>query len=65
MIEEELENDMTYFFDIDVNAFRVEFLVLKKEKNKSQIEIEGDTKSDKDDLWTLFFMVLSTNKNLV
>ena len=39
MIEEEIEDDMTYFVDIDVNAFRVEVLVLKKDKHKSQIEI--------------------------
>ena len=29
MIKEEIEDDMTCFVDIDVNAFRVEVLVLK------------------------------------
>ena len=35
MIEEEVEDDMTNFVDIDVNAFRVDVLVLRKDKNKS------------------------------
>ena len=55
MIEEEIEYDMTYFVNIDVNAFRAEVLVLKRDEHKSQIEIEVVTKIDKGDLWTLFF----------
>ena len=35
MIEEEIEDDMINFVDIDVNAFRVEVLTLKKGKHKS------------------------------
>ena len=55
MIEEEIEDDMTYFDNTNVNAFRVEVLVLKKDTHKSQIEIKVDTTTDKGDLWTLFF----------
>ena len=47
MIEGEIEDDMTNFVDIDVNAFRVEVLTLKKTKQKFQIEMEVDTKIDK------------------
>ena len=46
---------MKNFVDTDVNAFRAEVLVLKKDKHKSQIEIEADTKTDRGNLWTLFF----------
>ena len=55
MIEEEIEDDMTNFVDIDVNAFLAKVLTLKKDKNKSQMEVEVDTKIDKGDLWTIFF----------
>ena len=55
MIEEEIEDDMTKFVDIDVNAFRAEVLTLKKGKDKSQIEVEVDTKINKGDLRDMFF----------
>ena len=44
MIEKEIEDDMTCFVDIDVNAFRAEVLVLKKEKIKSPIGVEVESK---------------------
>ena len=55
MIEEEIKDDMTCFVDIDANAFRVEVLFLKRDKHKSQIDVEFVTTLDKGDLWTLFF----------
>ena len=55
MIEEEIEDDITCFIDTDVNVFRAEVLVLKKDKHKQKIEIEIDTKTYKGDLWTFFF----------
>ena len=55
MIEEETEDDMTNFVDTDVNAFRFEVLVLKKDKHKSQLEIEVDAKTNQCDLWKIFF----------
>ena len=55
MIEEEIEDDMKDFVDIDVKAFRFEVLFLKKDKHKSQLEIEVDAKIDQGDLWSIFF----------
>ena len=55
MIEEEIEDDMKNFVDTDVNAFRAEVLVLKKDKHKSQLEVEANAKIEQGDLWSMFF----------
>ena len=55
MIEEEIEDDMTNFVDTDVNAFRAKVLTLRKDKQKTPMEEEANSKIDKGDLWAMFF----------
>ena len=50
MIEQDVEDDITYFVDIDVNAFRAKFLILNKEAVKAHIVVEAKTKSVRGDL---------------
>ena len=41
---------MKNFVDTDVNAFRDKVLVLKKDKHKSQLEVEANAKTEHGDL---------------
>ena len=41
--------------DTDVNAFKLEIPILKKDKSKPPIALEFDSKSKKGDLWTMSF----------
>ena len=55
MIDEDVEDDMTCFVDIDMNAFMAVVFILKKDVMKLQIAIEVRTILEKGDLWTMFF----------
>ena len=55
MIIEDTEDDMTDFVDTDVNAFRAEVMTLKRDKQKTPMEEEVKSKSNKGDLWAMFF----------
>ena len=55
MIEQDVKNEMTCFVDTDINAFRAEVTVLKKESIQSPIAMEAELESDKGDLWTMHF----------
>ena len=55
MIEEETKDDTTNFVDTNVNAFRAEALILRKDKHKSQLEVEANAKIEQGDLWSIFF----------
>ena len=46
---------MKFFVDIDVNAFRLEVLILRKDKKKSLLEEEVISKIDRGDSWAMFF----------
>ena len=55
MIIEDAEDDMTNFVDTDVNTFRAELMTLKRDKQKTPMEEEVKSKSNKGDLWAMFF----------
>ena len=46
---------MACFIDTDVNSFRAEVLVLRKDKSKPHVVVDSDTKLDKGDFWRMVF----------
>ena len=55
IFEESIDNDVTCFIDIDVNAFRAELIIQEVEKLPTLIGQEVTCCLDSPNLWSMYF----------
>lgn len=53
--EQDSDEDMTYFVDIEINAFKIEDSPREEKEQPAPLEKEVEKSSGDDNLWTMYF----------